>query len=99
MEQLGTVELGVTLGGLRPGGATYDYLTLQNVGRLRWRGRWRHTKTMEHYVQEGAFQLGTVSLSVDTSRRVDYFAGAADDLLSAIASDLSLLLQAGSTLF
>ena len=44
-------------GGLRPGGATHDYLRHQNLMRLQWRGRWGSAATLHHYVQLGVYYL------------------------------------------
>jgi hypothetical protein len=38
---------------LRPGGATWFFQeTQKDIARLCWRGRWSHSKTLSHYVQE-----------------------------------------------
>ena len=48
---------------LRPGGATFDYMLHQNVGRLRWRGLWKQERTLEHYLHEGMVWLSQGQLS------------------------------------
>lgn len=53
-------ELGVPVGqhavltpaSLRAGGATHMFAMTQDVQLVRWRGRWQHTNTLEHYLQE-----------------------------------------------
>ena len=46
-----------TLGGLRAGGATDHFLQHQDIPRLRRRARWTGERTLERYVQEGAYFL------------------------------------------
>lgn len=44
---------------LRPGGATFLFQRWEeNLVKLQWRGRWMHTKTMLHYIQE----LGAINV-------------------------------------
>ena len=50
---LGLSGLGLTLAGLRTGGATYIFRRDQNVGALQFLGRWRAANTLHHYLQEG----------------------------------------------
>jgi hypothetical protein len=52
-----------TLGGLRAGAATADYLRTQNTARTRWRGRWSSDGVLKHYLQLGTYYLSSVKLS------------------------------------
>ena len=61
--QLGLPSDLVTLGGARAGGATFHWLTHENIGVLQRRGRWGSCRVLEHYVQEAAVALVLVGLS------------------------------------
>ena len=52
-----------TPGGLRPGGATAEWIRFRNFENLRIRGRWAISRTLEHYVQECVASLNTTLLS------------------------------------
>lgn len=43
---------GLTPASLRAGGATRMFAMTQDVQLVRWQGRWQHTTTLEHYLQE-----------------------------------------------
>ena len=58
-----------TLGSLRPGGATWEYLCSTPIGVLKFRGRWAVESSLEHYVQECMAYLDFEQLS-DVSRRL-----------------------------
>jgi len=45
---------GVTLAGLRSGGATFLYLSGVSLEEVRWTGRWQAARTLEFYIQECA---------------------------------------------
>ena len=45
----------LTVGGLRPGAATSDYLVTQNRSRTQWRGRWMCPATLRYYLQLGTY--------------------------------------------
>ena len=51
-----------TVGGLRPGAATADYLRTQNTSRTQWRGRWASPQVLRHYLQLGTYHLMGLSL-------------------------------------
>ena len=40
-----------SLGSLRAGGATFMFNEEQDVGRLKFQGRWANAQSLEHYVQ------------------------------------------------
>lgn len=42
---------GLTPASLRSGGATHMFPMTHDVQLVRWRGRWQHTTTLEHYLQ------------------------------------------------
>ena len=43
---------GLTLGSLRPGGATWLYRVTDNTEMVRFRGRWASLRMLEVYIQE-----------------------------------------------
>ena len=51
-----------TVGGLRPGAATADYLRTQNTSRTQWRGRWASPQVLRHYLQLGTYHLMGLNL-------------------------------------
>ena len=62
LKRIGVQSLELTPAGLRGGGATDFWLRTRDVPALRRRGRWSNEKTLECYIQEGAYFLGTTSL-------------------------------------
>ena len=76
----------LSLSTLRPGGATYDYMLHQNVGRLRWRGLWKQERTLEHYLHEGMVWLSQCQLPSATADSCQRLAG----LLPALAQANSI---------
>ena len=65
---------GYSLGGLRAGGATYNFLVTENVQAIQRRGRWKSLKTLEHYLQEGTALLASSRWSDDTKYRIEKLA-------------------------
>ena len=63
---LGLDGLGLTLAGLRTGGATYIFRKDQNVGVLQFLGRWRAANTLHHYLQEGMSAHILANLSAES---------------------------------
>lgn len=57
LEKLGAAGA-FTVGGLRAGGATYEWVVHRNFDALRLRGHWVSSRTLEAYIQETATQLG-----------------------------------------
>ena len=45
---------GVTLAGLRPGGATWAYLSNEPLSSIHGRGRWACQRTLKRYIHEAA---------------------------------------------
>ena len=62
----GMEGLGLTLAGLRTGGATFYFRRDQNLGKLQFMGRWRQQVTLHHYLQEGMSAHLLASLSIET---------------------------------
>ena len=60
-----------TLAGLRPGGATWEYLNGTPIGNLKFRGRWAAEGSLEHYVQECVAFLDFQDLSVACRQRLE----------------------------
>ena len=72
-EAMSTLEVdsaGYTLSGLRPGGATFDYLRYCDIARLRWRGAWRQERTLENYLQESMVWLAQTSWPSEARTRI-----------------------------
>jgi hypothetical protein len=61
---------GFSAGSLRPGGATALLLNGMAVDQLRFRGRWRSEKTLEHYVQEAMSVRILGQLDAETTARI-----------------------------
>ena len=57
---------GLTLGSLRPGGATWLYRVTDNSELVRFRGRWASSRMLEIYIQE----VGTASIVPGLSKAV-----------------------------
>ena len=62
------IDLPFTAGSLRTGGATAAVLDGTPVDHLRFKGRWRNPRTLEHYVQEivAALALSRLPPHVDS---------------------------------
>ena len=74
---------GLTLAGLRPGGATWAYLSDEPLLSIQWRGRWSCLRTLEHYIQEAASVAVLANLPADMLATVHYFAACSELLLGA----------------
>jgi hypothetical protein len=60
----------LTVGGIRPGVATSDYLITQNTSRTMWRGRWMCPQTFRQYLQLGTYHLTAIELPERAKREV-----------------------------
>ena len=60
-----------SLGSLRPGGATWEYINNYPISYLKFRGRWAAESSLEHYVQECAAYLGFHELSAASRASVE----------------------------
>ena len=60
-----------TVGGLRAGAATADYVRTQNTGRARWRGRWASDTVLKHYIQLGTYYASATEFSEPTLAAID----------------------------
>ena len=61
---------GLTLGSLRPGGATWLYRGTDNTELVRFRGRWASNRMLEIYIQEVGAASMLPLLSVTTRARI-----------------------------
>ena len=74
-----------TLGSLRAGGATALFLRWgEDLVRLQWRGRWRDSRSLPHYVQELVAAKVTSSLRGRALQKIKAVAG----LLGAILDEV-----------
>ena len=74
LQRLGVRSLQLTLHGLRGGGPTEHWLSQRDISNLRRRGRWTSERTLERYVQEGAFCLHTLSLGNVSANKIQELA-------------------------
>jgi hypothetical protein len=72
---------GVTLAGLRAGGATFQYLAGVSLEQIRWNGRWQAPRTLEFYIQECAALSLLASLPPADRMKVHQFSAVALELL------------------
>ena len=72
-----------TLGSLRPGGATFEFLNGASTSMLRFRGRWRQEATLDHYINESCAYLDVASLQLDTLESVDALASLAQHIIGS----------------
>ena len=78
------LPLGIhTLGGLRAGGATHRYVNDEAIDRIMRMGRWTNIRTLDHYLQEAACHLSTLSWSELAHRRVNAYARVAHKYLQS----------------
>ena len=73
-----------TPAGLRPGGATADYLYYQNIGRLQWRGRWKSQAVLEHYIQMGVYYLSDMTQTAESRALIAEHASIARRFITAL---------------
>lgn len=74
--------------GLRAGGATHDYLTLQNIPRVRFRGRWAAEKSLEHYLQGCMSFIGASKFSPSALEKLRACAAQAEVRVMQLVADL-----------
>ena len=55
---------------LRAGGATFLFDEMQDVGRLRFLGRWANIQSLEHYIQSAKANMQMQELSTKAIRKV-----------------------------
>ena len=78
-----------TLGSLRSGGATTLFKRWgEDLPHLMWRGRWRESKTLGHYVQELVAARITLCFSAGERQRVALLSGCLGDVLDEILLEL-----------
>ena len=86
LQRLG-VRSQLTVHGLRGGGATEHWLSQRDIPNLRRRGRWTSERTLERYVQEGAFCLHTLSLGNDSASKIQELATLAPSFFAGVLPD------------
>jgi hypothetical protein len=59
-----------TLGSFRAGGATAHFLEQENLGTLQFRGRWKSTATLYHYVSVSMAAMSEARLTPTASHAV-----------------------------
>ena len=89
LQRLGVRSLQLTLHGLRGGGATEHWLSQRDIPGLRRRGRWTSERTLERYVQEGAFCLHTLSLDNDSASKIRELATLAPSFFTGVLPEPS----------
>ena len=72
-----------TLGGFRPGGATWEYMNHVAIGHLKFRGRWAVESSLEHYIQECVAHLDFQDLDNSVKLRIHSFSLVFDQLIPA----------------
>lgn len=78
-----------TLGSIRAGGATEDWLVNENLGRVQFRGRWRDPKSVQHYIQEATACLAALAMS----RRTANLVATLDGLLGSLFPPSAALMR------
>ena len=77
-----------TLGGFRPGGATWEYMNHVAIGHLKFRGRWAAESSLEHYVQECMAHLDFQELQEPVKLRINTFSLVFDHVIPSHVSKL-----------
>ena len=93
LRRLGIQSLGLAPAGLRGGCATDFWRRTRDVPALRRRGRWSNERTLERYLQEGAYFLCTASVPADADARLDSLMKLAPVLLASAPLPTPTLLQ------
>ncbi len=73
LSRLGAERIGLTMGSLRPGGATSLFESGADLTEIQHRGRWDCLRTLGHYIQSANATLAFARLSADSvalTRRV-----------------------------
>ena len=73
-----------TVGGLRPGGATWEYLNHMPIPTLKFRGRWAAEGSLEHYIQECTAYLDFDELEPEVQQRIASLESKANKLLPLV---------------
>ena len=77
---------GLSLGSLRPGGATWMYRVSNNSEMVRFRGRWASTRMLEIYIQEVGATSVLTALPPSVRSRIALLAAAAPPQLARAAA-------------
>ena len=75
LKALGLSELRFRPYSLRRGGATFDFLSHQDINRTLFRGRWSDLRTGRIYVTDGAAALTSLTISPTSQTAIAQFAG------------------------
>ena len=79
---------GLTLGSIRPGGATWLYRTTDNSEVVRFRGRWTSSRMLEIYIQEVGASSVLPLLDEAARERIHTLAQLAPSLISSFVHDV-----------
>ena len=79
---------GLTLGSLRPGGATWLYRLTDNSEAVRFRGRWASSRMLEIYIQEVGASSVLPLLSETARHRISTLALLAPSLMSSFVHNV-----------
>jgi len=91
LQALGVPPQMYTLGGFRPGGATWEYLNHVAIGHLKFRGRWAAESSLEHYIQECVAHLDFQELPELARSRIKRFSLVFNVVIPAHVSNMSLV--------
>jgi len=98
LQALGVPPQMYTLGGFRPGGATWEYMNHVAVSHLKFRGRWAAESSLEHYIQECMAHLDFQELSESAKARIHKFALVFNLLIPAHVNNISCGFESSDTL-
>ena len=85
-------QMTVTIGSFRAGGATAHFLEHENLGTLQFRGRWKSTATLYHYVIVSMAAVSEARLTPTASEAVK----AASDFFTKLGPPPHTLLVQGA---
>ena len=91
LQALGVPPQMYTLGGFRPGGATWEYINHVAIGHLKFRGRWAAESSLEHYIQECVAHLDFQEISEVARSRIHMCALVFDKLIPAHVRNLRVM--------
>ena len=77
-----------SLGSIRGGGATEDWIMRENLGRVQFRGRWKNPNSVQHYMQEATACLATLQFSRRTQTLVASLEGLVSEIFPPSAAQI-----------